>query len=93
MSVTGTLTEDGLDFWGVIPVNSGSFESVVTDSPELPQRSPLLAAMAACHTLTMLNGILTGDPLDIKMFEATKWVSLQLLFLLILFYSQIVVIS
>ncbi|XP_058876833.1 polyamine-transporting ATPase 13A3, partial [Acipenser ruthenus] len=30
--------------------------------------------MAACHSLTRIEGRLSGDPLDLKMFEATGWV-------------------
>lgn len=30
-------------------------------------------ALASCHSLTKFNGVLTGDPLDVKMFESTKW--------------------
>ena len=30
-------------------------------------------AMASCHSLTHINGELAGDPLDLKMFEFTKW--------------------
>lgn len=37
---------------------------------------PLCAAMASCHSLILLNGTIQGDPLDLKMFEATTWVSL-----------------
>ena len=29
--------------------------------------------MASCHCLIYANEILLGDPLDIKMFESTKW--------------------
>jgi len=31
--------------------------------------------MATCHSLTKIEGQLSGDPLDLKMFEATGWVS------------------
>lgn len=37
-------------------------------------RSPFIACMAACHSLTKIEGELSGDPLDLKMFEATGWV-------------------
>lgn len=37
--------------------------------------SPFLACMAACHSLTKIDGELSGDPLDLKMFNATGWVS------------------
>ena len=33
----------------------------------------VLTAMATCHSLTVINGALSGDPLDLKMFEATGW--------------------
>ena len=35
---------------------------------------PMLYGMATCHSLTTIEGKLTGDPLDLKMFQATKWV-------------------
>lgn len=31
--------------------------------------------MASCHSLTKIEGELSGDPLDLKMFNATGWVS------------------
>ncbi|KAB0403015.1 hypothetical protein E2I00_002248, partial [Balaenoptera physalus] len=34
---------------------------------------PLYAAMASCHSLILLDGTIHGDPLDLKMFEATTW--------------------
>uniref|UniRef100_A0ACB8EWZ2 Uncharacterized protein n=1 Tax=Sphaerodactylus townsendi TaxID=933632 RepID=A0ACB8EWZ2_9SAUR len=72
---TGTLTEDGLDFWGFVRVQNGSFLPVGQDicAPSL-SGSPLVAAMAACHSLTTIGGRLSGDPLDLKVFEATGWV-------------------
>ncbi|MEQ2167599.1 hypothetical protein GOODEAATRI_005675 [Goodea atripinnis] len=30
--------------------------------------------MATCHSLTKIEGQLSGDPLDLKMFEATGWI-------------------
>ena len=33
----------------------------------------ILEAMASCHSLTHIHGDLAGDPLDLKMFEFTKW--------------------
>uniref|UniRef100_A0A8C6XF84 Polyamine-transporting ATPase 13A3 n=1 Tax=Naja naja TaxID=35670 RepID=A0A8C6XF84_NAJNA len=72
---TGTLTEDGLDLWGIQRVESARFqlpeESACTESLV---RSPFVACMAACHSLTKIEGLLSGDPLDLKMFEATGWV-------------------
>jgi hypothetical protein len=32
-----------------------------------------LEALASCTAITYVNGSLIGDPLDVKMFEATGW--------------------
>ncbi|XP_032223526.1 polyamine-transporting ATPase 13A3 [Nematostella vectensis] len=70
---TGTLTEDGLDLLGVVPIDKGRFSFMVADATALP-KCPLLAALATCHSLTVIDGEITGDPLDLKMFEATDWI-------------------
>lgn len=31
-------------------------------------------ACASCTAITYVNGTLIGDPLDVKMFEATGWI-------------------
>ncbi|XP_029472772.1 probable cation-transporting ATPase 13A4 [Rhinatrema bivittatum] len=71
---TGTLTEDGLDLWGIIPSQGNCLQKVhnFSSGNALP-RGPLLGAMASCHSLIALDGNLQGDPLDLKMFEATNW--------------------
>lgn len=38
-------------------------------------KSEFVACMATCHSLTKIEGVLSGDPLDLKMFEAIGWVS------------------
>ncbi|TPP56644.1 Cation-transporting ATPase, partial [Fasciola gigantica] len=69
---TGTLTEDGLNLWGVVPNSDGRFADPHFDPSELP-RGPLLESMATCHSLTLIENVLSGDPLDLKMFQSTKW--------------------
>ncbi|XP_041976131.1 polyamine-transporting ATPase 13A3-like [Aricia agestis] len=72
---TGTLTEDGLDFYTIIPTNEGEkFGRKVDDVSSLSVKSPLVQALASCHSLTSIQGELKGDPLDLKMFEFTQWV-------------------
>uniref|UniRef100_A0A8D0B4R9 Polyamine-transporting ATPase 13A3 n=1 Tax=Sander lucioperca TaxID=283035 RepID=A0A8D0B4R9_SANLU len=72
---TGTLTEDGLDLWGVQRVENGSFHlSEENAYKENLVKSQFVACMATCHTLTKIEGQLSGDPLDLKMFEATGWI-------------------
>lgn len=38
------------------------------------QYSPLMICLAACHSLTIIDQKIVGDPLDLQMFEATGWV-------------------
>ncbi|XP_072114405.1 polyamine-transporting ATPase 13A3-like isoform X1 [Mobula birostris] len=72
---TGTLTEDGLDIWGFLRAQEGRFFSLEPNvATQSLTRSCFVAAMATCHTLTNIDGKLSGDPLDCKMFEATGWV-------------------
>ncbi|XP_067879690.1 polyamine-transporting ATPase 13A3-like isoform X2 [Heterodontus francisci] len=72
---TGTLTEDGLDMWGFLRVQDGRFLSLEHDvASQSLTRSRYIAAMATCHSLTNIEGKISGDPLDCKMFEATGWV-------------------
>lgn len=71
---TGTLTEDGLDLWGVVPCSESRFQKVhMFTSGNTLSWSPLLGAMACCHSLIVLDGKIQGDPLDLKMFEGTSW--------------------
>nr|CDS34346.1 cation transporting atpase worm [Hymenolepis microstoma] len=69
---TGTITEDGLDLWGVVPNGNGCYNPPVKQPSELPN-GPLLETMATCHSLTRIEGELCGDPLDLKMFLSTNW--------------------
>ncbi|CAH8649573.1 unnamed protein product [Schistosoma bovis] len=69
---TGTLTEDGLDLWGVVPNRDGVLEKPEFEPSKLDY-GPLIECMATCHSLTQIDGVLSGDPLDVKMFQSTKW--------------------
>ncbi|CAH2075248.1 unnamed protein product, partial [Iphiclides podalirius] len=72
---TGTLTEDGLDLYAVIPSYVGEkFGRCVVEIAGLSISSPLVQALASCHSLTSIQGQLKGDPLDLKMFEFTQWI-------------------
>ncbi|NXY17964.1 AT132 ATPase, partial [Atrichornis clamosus] len=69
---TGTLTEEGLDVWGVVPLEKQRFLPVVHEPRSLPA-GPLLHALATCHAVSPLRGQLLGDPMDLKMLESTGW--------------------
>ncbi|XP_068137270.1 probable cation-transporting ATPase 13A4 isoform X2 [Hyperolius riggenbachi] len=71
---TGTLTEDGLDLMGVIPSGGSCFQAMLKyDQMNELSWGPLFGAMTSCHSVIMVDGNLQGDPLDLKMFEATGW--------------------
>uniref|UniRef100_A0A8C4XU67 Cation-transporting ATPase n=1 Tax=Falco tinnunculus TaxID=100819 RepID=A0A8C4XU67_FALTI len=71
---TGTLTEDGLDLWGLLPSERNCFQDIHSFPADhsLPW-GPVFRAMAVCHSLIVWEGKIQGDPLDMKMFEATNW--------------------
>ncbi|XP_038131677.1 probable cation-transporting ATPase 13A3 isoform X2 [Cyprinodon tularosa] len=72
---TGTLTEDGLDLWGIQRADNGSFVSAESGmAEERLMDTAFVACMATCHSLTKIEGELSGDPLDLKMFAATGWI-------------------
>lgn len=61
------MTEDGLDMWGVVPVENGQeLGSPIRDVTTLSNDHSLKLGMVTCHSLTLLNSIVSGDPLDIK---------------------------
>lgn len=70
---TGTLTEDGLDMWGIVPCTNGILGESERIIPKLNDH-PLFEGMLVCHSLTLIDGELCGDPLDVKMFESTGWI-------------------
>ena len=63
--------------WGVVPVEKHKFLPALRNPSELQTTSAMATAMATCHSLTLIEGKLSGDPLDVKMFEATGWVSVD----------------
>ncbi|XP_075028668.1 polyamine-transporting ATPase 13A2 isoform X3 [Calonectris borealis] len=69
---TGTLTEEGLDIWGVVPLENNHFMPIVHEPRCLPA-GPLLYSLAACHTVSLLRAQPVGDPVDLKMVESTGW--------------------
>ena len=79
---TGTLTEAGLDLLGMVPVDRCSdtggpssrpvFEGLVTSMEGLRPEYQELCAL--CHGLARLGEQVVGDPLDQRLFAATRWV-------------------
>lgn len=75
--------------WGIIPYEDGLFGDPELEPSEL-DNGPLMECLATCHSLTLIEGVLCGDPLDLKMFQSTKWVRIvdgSSFFLLTIFHS------
>lgn len=83
---TGTLTEDGLDIHGIRAVMTTEdgrklfdheCKSVANVDPynddNQSTQARILRTMTTCHSLKIVSGELLGDPLDLKMFEFTRW--------------------
>merc|ERR1719300_291887 len=84
---TGTITEDGMDMWGVVAANRGmsslgskeieeeeaAWSKTVHEMRSLPEDSLMLLGMASCHELNIIEGEMRGDPLEEKMFSSTGW--------------------
>lgn len=69
---TGTLTKQGLDFLGIREVVDGAFTSSLTNgsrgvSPKAIQ------SMACCCSLSLYNGEVLGNAVDVQMFKSTNW--------------------
>ena len=59
---------------GVVECRGTGLNEMVADPTQLPLDSPIIQAMATCHSLIKLKGSLTGNPLDVKLFEGIEWV-------------------
>lgn len=78
---TGTLTDEGLDVLGVHLVHDKDhgrkkFGNLILSAEDLQRESKdtgLLDTLVTCHELRNVDGTIMGDPLDVKMFEFTKW--------------------
>lgn len=51
--------------WGVIPISNKSFDRAC-HNPALLKHEDLLYGMATCHSLTLIDNKISGDPLDVK---------------------------
>lgn len=58
----------------VVPCVNKTFLEPISNCLTLDIKNKLVQAMAACHSLTRIDGQITGDPLDLNMFKFTKWV-------------------
>lgn len=62
---TGTLTEDGLDMMGVVVHEDNKLSQLEKDVTTL-ENTRIFKGMLVCHSLTIIDDELSGDPLDVK---------------------------
>jgi cation-transporting ATPase 13A2 len=58
--------------------NGTRFGELLDNAFDLPgpmgrEKATFLYALATCHQLKVVDGEVIGDPLDVKMFQFTKW--------------------
>ena len=71
---TGTLTEDGMALLGVVPAINRSFLPLTSDFKGLPEAAnPFIESLVCCQSLSVVNGQLLGDAMDLVLFAATGW--------------------
>ncbi|DAZ96102.1 TPA: hypothetical protein N0F65_000650 [Lagenidium giganteum] len=78
---TGTITKEGLDYRGCVPVRAGAmptFESECMDMTSADLNSTMKFALASCHAVGSLNGDLVGNEVEVKMFRSTQWKLIEL---------------
>lgn len=76
-----------MEVWGVLPVVKGSHgmlssepiqltdENIIHNIRTINDKSLIKSALSSCHSLTVIDGEICGEPLDVTMFKATGWVS------------------
>ncbi|XP_037081627.1 LOW QUALITY PROTEIN: probable cation-transporting ATPase 13A3 [Pollicipes pollicipes] len=71
---TGTLTESELGFGALVPSEpAAGFSEPVTELETLSCEDPRVLTLAACHSLSLIDGEPCGDPLDLPLFNAVNW--------------------
>ncbi|RLN72762.1 hypothetical protein BBJ28_00006295 [Nothophytophthora sp. Chile5] len=75
---TGTITKEGLDYRGCVPINdSAEFLSEFTDMTDASLGQMMKFSLASCHAVGSLNGELVGNEVEVKMFKSTQWKLLE----------------
>lgn len=52
--------------WGVVPVENRKIEKPIKEVKTMNSNSLLFRGMLTCHSLTLVDNDLCGDPLDVK---------------------------
>lgn len=58
--------------WGVLPICGDILSNPIKNIEELLGNSPLLHGMTTCHSITVIEDQLQGDPLDVKVIFSAE---------------------
>jgi len=67
-------TNRNIELANYVSIEKKSDRGSIYEKTHLFPSEQLLEIMAVCHSLTFVKDKMIGDPLDLKMFESTKWV-------------------
>ncbi|KAI9597721.1 hypothetical protein BDF19DRAFT_434232 [Syncephalis fuscata] len=65
---TGTLTKEGLDYYGMCVTGPAGTPHHINALPSIAR-----LGVATCHSVTMINGRVIGNPVDAEQFRACGW--------------------
>jgi cation-transporting ATPase 13A3/4/5 len=69
---TGTLTEDAMDLIGLISAQQGDF-SPLESNIKLCKSQELLICLSTCHSLSIIDGEISGDPMEKAIMSALEF--------------------
>jgi len=64
------IQKESYEYYKKVAVNSD--RSLASNKPKELQKL-FIECLACCHGITRVNGKIIGDPIDVKMFEASGW--------------------
>lgn len=69
------MTQTDLDMYAAVECDAASGRSTMHRSLSqlVSMQSPMLLVMAACHSLSLIDEQLCGDPMELKMFNSLHW--------------------
>ena len=70
---TGTLTEDGVTMLGVQGKHKSVMQREMCHPKDMKKNKKFHRCMASCHSLTLMDGKLIGDPQELEIFNSLSW--------------------
>ena len=62
---------------GIVPNKDSEFNDMIKIDESRDATDDFIKGMATCHSLTVIEDKLSGDPIDLRMFEFSRWTLLE----------------